>query len=497
MARALSLTARHLRLDQVCFFSWNPDESALSLEFAWTGNACVEAEEQIAVPESSALRPLVDESRICASPGLAYPAIYVPVCWGGFRGAALRLERFRKASPFSEAGRELAKGLADELGQNLYHADINQRNKEQLKRANALTELTAVFASSMRVRDGLRLILQGIQRYFGFDRVRLYLADLQAQKLTGELSADIRGQARSLSHEVIPLQPGAHRFADIILGTGGETRGDRFMESVVYLPLTVQGNPTGLLIVDNLLSQQPVLSEDLITLKSFAGQIALAVDNARLFDRVQELSLYDELTRLPVRRYFMERFQEETYRAERFGQALALIWIDVDYFKEVNDTYGHQIGDQVLKEAGRVILRNLRKIDFPCRYGGDEILILLPQARPEEAKAIAARLSREMGEIRVPVPFSKVSELRVGISQGIAVFPGDAASMDELLQKADEALYWVKSHGRGGIALYGEVLGNQKDGRQKSEDGSQKTENRSRKTEDGIQNSEFRSQNNG
>jgi diguanylate cyclase (GGDEF)-like protein len=192
-------------------------------------------------------------------------------------------------------------------------------------------------------------------------------------------------------------------------------------------------------------------------LKSFGGQIALAVDNSRLFDKVEELSLYDELTKLPLRRYFNQRFQEEFYRAERFKQPLAMVWADVDYFKEVNDTYGHQIGDKVLKEAGRLILSNLRKIDFPCRYGGDEIVILLPQATGEEARRLAQRLSQELAELRIPVPFSKTRELRVTMSIGISTFPADAATMEGLLEKADDALYWVKSHGRGKIALYSDV----------------------------------------
>ncbi|HBW22948.1 MAG TPA: hypothetical protein DEF68_06165, partial [Elusimicrobia bacterium] len=117
-------------------------------------------------------------------------------------------------------------------------------------------------------------------------------------------------------------------------------------DCVLYMPLVVQGTTIGLLIVDNLLSQQKIEPGELAMLKSFAGQIGLALDNVRLFDKVEELSLYDELTKLPLRRYFNQRFQEEFYRAERFKQPLAVIWGDVDYFKEVNDTYGHQIGDK-------------------------------------------------------------------------------------------------------------------------------------------------------
>lgn len=481
MLHALGLMSGHLKLDRLCFFAWDPEESLLSMRLAWKSGLCMEMEEDIEVGDSSALRGVIEERKIHSSVSAGRRAVYVSLHWGG--GAAsghdakkskseqigvLRLERSGGSRPFTLRERQTALGLAEELSQNLYQAELDQSNREQLGRVTALTELTGIFASSLRVRDGLRLIIQGIQQYFGFDRVRLYMVDKQAQKLKGELSSDIRGQVRSLAYEEIPLQPGSHRFADILLGKSPDSFMDKYRDSVLYLPLTVQGAATGLLIVDNLLSQQPIVHSDLTLLKSFAGQIALAVDNARLFDEVQELSRYDELTRLPLRRYFTERLQEEFYRAERFRQPMALIWIDVDYFKEVNDTYGHQIGDKVLREIGRVVLGNLRKIDFPCRYGGDEILVLLPQSRAEDAGRIAARLSAETREIRVPVPFARAGEVRVSVSQGIATFPGDSASVEELLQKADEALYWVKSHGKGGVGIYSEVLG--KDGRSRRPD---------------------------
>ena len=337
--------------------------------------------------------------------------------------------------------------------------------------------MTEIFATSLRVNDGLRLILQGIRQSFGFDRVRLYLVDKEANKLKGELSADIWGHVRSLSYEEIPLEAGSHRFADIILGKSPENFAERYKDSVIYLPLTVQSETIGLLMLDTLLSQQPILHDDLVMIKSFAGQIALAVDNSRLFEKVQELSLYDELTRLPMRRFFFERLQAEVYRAERFKQPMALIWMDVDYLKEINDTYGHLIGDHALKEVSRVVLGNLRKIDFPCRYGGDEILILLPQARAAEAKAIASRLAVQSSEIRIPVAFSKTGEVRLTVSQGIATFPDDAGSQEELLQKADEALYWVKSHGKGAIALYGDVIKGTVNGRGETVEGEKKGNN--------------------
>ncbi|MEI7528716.1 MAG: GGDEF domain-containing protein, partial [Elusimicrobiota bacterium] len=91
---------------------------------------------------------------------------------------------------------------------------------------------------------------------------------------------------------------------------------------------------------------------------------------------------------------------------------------------------------------------------FPCRYGGDEIVILLPQATGAEAQRLAQRLNSEISELRIAVPFSKTRELKITLSIGISTFPADGATIEAMLEKADDALYWVKSHGRGKIALY-------------------------------------------
>jgi len=462
----LGSAARLFAAERVSFYYYDEKNSLLRLMMRRVGGISFEAEESVRPsPDSPAsealgtLKPVVFRNK--AGHFLLTPfhiEIYSP---SANREAPLqgliKLERSPGKRRFSPAEAAAAHEHIGDFMRSYYKSEFVGLNKKYAKNLAAITELTEIFANSLRVRESFKHILTGIQTYFGFDRVRLYLIDEKSEKLKGELSSDIRGHIKSIAYEEIPLEAGAHRFADIVLGHSSGAFMERYKDCVLYMPLVVQGVTIGLLIVDNLLSQQKIEPGELAMLKSFAGQIGLALDNVRLFDKVEELSLYDELTKLPLRRYFNQRYQEEFYRAERFKQPLAMLWADIDYFKEVNDTYGHQIGDRVLKEVGRVILSNLRKIDFPCRYGGDEILILLPQATGEEAGKLARRLSEEIREIKIPVPFSKMRELSVSVSLGISTFPADAASMETLLEKADDALYWVKSHGRGGIALAGEV----------------------------------------
>ena len=455
MQMGLTRVAGLLRADCLTSFLWDEPRRVLSLALSYSRGRLLQTEQKIHLTQSHPLWQVVEGGRSSLAFRDPHQILYTPLRWRGSEKpqGVLRLERYGKR-PFNTLDKKLALEFSQELAQNLQSAEQLLRNRMQLKRLSTLTELTAVFASSLRVQDSLRLILQGIQQHFGFDRVRLYVVDKTGSKLRGEMGVDIRGRVQNLRSDEIPLQPGAHRFANVLLASTPDASIERYRDVVLYLPLIVQAQRIGLLILDNLTSQQPIAREDAALLKSFAGQIALAVDNARLFDEVQELSLYDSLTQLPLRRYFNQRVQEEMYRAERFSQPLSLVLIDIDFFKDINDRYGHQIGDLTLVEVSKVILSQLRKIDFPCRFGGDEILILLPQAKEEEAKMITSRLLQAIQKVRVPVPFAKQGEVGVTVSMGVATYPADSKTIEGLIEKADEALYWVKSHGRNGVAAF-------------------------------------------
>jgi diguanylate cyclase (GGDEF)-like protein len=462
LERAIELMSEQLDVERISIFEFDARRQELMLTFARHRDLWLEVDEEIHLTEFSPLWRLAQGGKKYLSYTKPYALLYVPLRWPlGREGeplGVLRLENSQSSKAFSATQREFAYLLAAEMSQNLLSIRVSTKRERQLRRLQTLTDLTAVFASSLRVEDGLKLILQGIAQHFQLDRVRLYLVDRSKKILRGELSVDVRGRVMSLKSDEVSLESSEHRFAKVLKGGGLDSHMKRYEERVVYLPLTVQGQKIGLLIVDNLVSQQSIEEEDIGLLKSFAGQIALAVDNARLFEEVQALSLYDSLTGLPVRRFFQQRFQEEMYRVERSGEPLSLAMIDIDYFKGVNDTYGHQIGDQVLQAVGKTITSRLRKIDFPCRYGGDEILILLPQTDEVGAAGIMKRLLQEIRDIRIAVPFSRAQELAITASIGIASYPTDARTEDELVQRADEALYWVKSKGRDGVASYQEAV---------------------------------------
>lgn len=454
---AVRLASTAVRADRIGVFLTGDGD--LQLRYALHKELWLEMDEVVHLTEGSPLTGLLNGRRGALSYSTPHAVLYVPLAGEGDDGAlgALRFERLSSSRPFSSAERSLAVMLAAELAQNLARTRNGSARRRQLKRLEALTDLAGVFASSLRVEDGVKLILQGITRQFALDRARLYLLERERNVLRGEVAVDLRGRHSSLRGEEIPLT-GDHRFARVMRGDGPDALMKRYEERIVYLPLSVQGQNIGLLVVDNLLSQQTVPGEDIGLLRSFAGQIALAVDNQRLFEEVQALSLYDHLTGLAVRRYFNQRFQEELYRVERGGPALSVAMIDVDHFKGINDGYGHQVGDLALKELGRLIQKRLRKIDFPARYGGDEVVILLPQATAEDAANIMGRLLQDLRQLRIPVPFSSQKELCVTASIGIASFPEDGRTAEDLIHRADEALYWVKTRGRDGVCTYRQAL---------------------------------------
>ena len=291
-----------------------------------------------------------------------------------------------------------------------------------------------------------------MQKYFRFDRVRLYLTDSEGSKIKSVLGADISGKVTQQDGKT--LAEGEENLLREVFDSSATYRSTR---SVIYIPLKVQRTKVGFLAFDNILSRRRIGYMDFISLQQFASQMALAIDNARLFERVQELSNYDELTKLPVRRYFNEKFAEEIYRSKRFDLTMSLIIMDIDWFKQINDGYGHQIGDWALKEVSRVIRTSLRQTDVPCRFGGDEMVIMLPRTNGEEAKIIAKRLKDRIGAITLPDRYTEGKAVHLSVSQGISSFPFDGQTPEALVEKADKALYVVKQNGRGSFAVYREV----------------------------------------
>ncbi|MEU6204374.1 diguanylate cyclase [Micromonospora musae] len=190
--------------------------------------------------------------------------------------------------------------------------------------------------------------------------------------------------------------------------------------------------------------------DDLVTLRTFASHAAVAVENVRGHEEAQRLSLTDPLTGLWNYRYLRESIRREVERASRFGRMLSVLALDLDRFKDVNDTYGHAAGDTVLAEFARRLRGEIREVDLAFRQGGEEFVLLLPETDARGAAIVAERLGAAIRDTSMPVEAHAGSPVpvRVTVSIGIAVYPDHAGTGQQVLEAADDALYAAKAAGR-------------------------------------------------
>ena len=180
-------------------------------------------------------------------------------------------------------------------------------------------------------------------------------------------------------------------------------------------------------------------------------QFMLGIKRAMLYQQVQRLAITDTLTGSLTRRHFLWRCQEEIKRSQKFGYPFSLLMLDIDHFKEINDHYGHLVGDVVLVEVVKCIKKNIREIDSLSRYGGEEFCVLLAETKKPEAKFAAERIRQAVENEMITAYDERVS---VTVSIGIASFPEDSQELNTLIDKADTALYQAKQAGRNRVEVY-------------------------------------------
>jgi diguanylate cyclase (GGDEF)-like protein len=220
--------------------------------------------------------------------------------------------------------------------------------------------------------------------------------------------------------------------------------GEVVLSHFALVPLLLSEQAIGVLAVDNAFNGQPVAEEEIHDLQILANLAAVAVERARLYERLRRMAEQDGLTGLFNRRFFDERIGELFEEARRHAEPLSVILLDADRFKEVNDRFGHLAGDDLLRGLARLITGRLRHGDFAARYGGDELVAVLPRASGAEALGVA----RELCETAKSSSFGPDGQIKASLSAGVAELgPGHGGPAD-LLQDADRALYEAKRAGR-------------------------------------------------
>ncbi|GAC1541702.1 MAG: hypothetical protein NVS2B9_08700 [Myxococcales bacterium] len=219
--------------------------------------------------------------------------------------------------------------------------------------------------------------------------------------------------------------------------------------SFVAVPLRVKGRVVGILSL-NRPRAGAFTPQEIRLAEAIASQAALAITNARLYAQTLEMSYTDPLTGVPNRRQLFARLEQEWTRSLRFGDELSLLMVDLDLFKNVNDAFGHTVGDAVLRGIALVLKRNVRKVDTVARFGGEEFCVVLPRVAKAEAVEVAEKLRRAVAATPLPGPPGHPA-LHLTVSIGVASHGADATDVAGLIEKADQALYDAKRAGRNAV----------------------------------------------
>jgi len=222
------------------------------------------------------------------------------------------------------------------------------------------------------------------------------------------------------------------------------------IDELAIVPLKAKDRVNGIIIADNFITKRHITKDDLRILIMLANQAGLAIENSQLYEITVISAHSDSLTGLWNHGYFQYLLQSEAEKAKAMHTPLSLITIDIDDFKVYNDTLGHQAGDKILKETAQLLKNQSRKMDYVCRYGGEEFTIILPQTNKKDALLIAQRLRQDIEKHSFAheeiLPGKKLT-----VSLGLASLPDDAATPQELISYSDKTLYQAKHQGKNTV----------------------------------------------
>lgn len=327
-----------------------------------------------------------------------------------------------------------------------------------------LHDVAKALTSSLNLDSILQTIMEKVAAYFQPDTWSLLMTDDEQHELyfaiaVGEASESLKSVRLRIGEGIagwvakhgepllVPDVSKDERFAPRVDQlTQWETR------SILCVPLASKNKILGVIQLINV-DMSSFGSDQVMLLQALADYAAIAIDNARAVEKIQELTITDDCTGLYNARHLYSTIDSEVYRSIRFGYEFSVLFLDLDRFKLVNDTYGHLIGSRLLLEIGTTIKNRLRLIDYAFRYGGDEFVVLLPQTNKNSALVVARRMLEILRTTQFHV--GDGLDLNVRASIGVASFPDDAKTAHDLIRQADEMMYIIKNTTRDGIAVCG------------------------------------------
>jgi len=324
-------------------------------------------------------------------------------------------------------------------------------------------ELGKALTSSLQLDQVLRTIMEKIDEFLRPDNWSLLLLDEAKQELYFELAVGTASQAlkdvRVKVGQGIAGWVAQYGETVVVPDTSKDTRffsqvdekTKTETQSIVAVPVKFRDTCLGVIELINCIGPDGFDARDLKLLEALSDFAAIALENARHVKRIHELTITDDCTTLYNARHMGFILETEIYRSQRYNYEFSLIFIDLDHFKQVNDTQGHLVGSRLLWEIGNSLKAHCRLIDFAFRYGGDEFVLLLPQTSKENAMNVAKRMHKMLRESTWLQ--GEGINIKLTASMGVASYPVDSRTKEGLLHLADEAMYLVKNTNRDSVAV--------------------------------------------
>lgn len=340
--------------------------------------------------------------------------------------------------------------------------DLLKILQDKIRALETISELGKTITSSMQPQEVLRVMIKKTSDLLQPSVWSLMLLDETTNQLKYEILINDPSIDRDKPVEIGDgLQGWVAKYGNAIFAS--EQKIETFAPpkhlenltrnlSLMIVPLKSKNKVLGTILLQRkLLEKTPYTEEDLKLLQTIGDYAAIAIENAKNFQKVEALTIRDDLTMLSNSRHLHHILDTEVNRSHRYHKPFSMIFMDIDHFKKVNDTYGHVHGSALLCEAAEVIRKAIRVVDHAARYGGDEFVIVLPETNKQEAFVIAER-------IRSAIEQNKFLErgglaIHFTASLGVATFPIDADSKDGLIKMADHAMYDAKKTSRNRVTL--------------------------------------------
>jgi len=344
---------------------------------------------------------------------------------------------------------------------------LEQLNLEQRRLAECLRDTSAALSSTLKSDEVFDRILDNIGRLITYDTAMVLLIEGPTvrkihHKSTIHAGSEDQSQLGNTQANLINI-PILNEIIEtrqpcLIPDTQADIRWRTipdmgWIRSFISAPIQIRGQVAGLI---NVVSAQPgfFTPESSRRIMAFADQAAIAIENAQLFEQTQYLAMTDPLTELYNRRYFFDIARLEFERIQRTRRPLSIMMMDIDRFKNINDTHGHAMGDLVLHEIAARIKCSVRTMDIAARYGGEEFIVLMPETNLAEAFQVAERVRRSIADTCFE---SEDVTVNATLSIGVAESDENITNMDKLIIFADQALYLAKAAGRDRVVRYQKV----------------------------------------